>query len=598
MSRPKPTHVYTGRRVWVLCLLGGAALLLMWRVVDIQVFNKAFLQVQGEARHLRVVSLPVHRGVISDRNGEPLAISTPVDSVWVNPQELAGARAEWPRLAKLLDFSVKELAQFLDARMEREFVYLKRRVTPGLAGQVMALKLPGVALQREYRRYYPSGEVTAHVVGFTGVEDNGQEGLELAYDAWLRGTPGSKRVMRDRLGRIVQDVEQLSAPQPGRDIQLSLDRRIQYLAYRELKSAVLEHHALSGSAVILDVQTGEVLAMVNVPAYNPNSPGETQGARLRNRALTDVFEPGSTIKPFTIAAALETGQYRPDTPIDTAPGAFRVGHKLIRDMHDYGRIDVSTVIQKSSNVGASKIALTIPPERLWRMFSSVGLGTLSGSGFPGEASGRLSSPRKWGEIERATLSFGYGLSVTALQLAQAYTALANDGELRPVSLLRVDNPLPGKRVMQPGTATAVRAMMERVVADGGTGTQARIPGYRVAGKTGTVHKIGAEGYDANRYLSLFAGMAPATRPRLVMAVIINEPQGDEYYGGLVAAPVFAKVMTGALRLLDVSPDDLPSLQIAQSNTVRREELGVRRNSSSPLTPHPSPAEGPDMGKHE
>ncbi|MEO6697625.1 MAG: penicillin-binding transpeptidase domain-containing protein, partial [Gammaproteobacteria bacterium] len=327
MSRPQPSHNYSGRRVLVLCLLGGAALLLMWRVVDLQVFNKAFLQVQGEARHLRVVSLPVHRGVISDRNGEPLAMSTPVDSVWGNPQELAEVRAEWPRLAKLLGFDPKKLTQFLDARMEREFVYLKRRVTPDLAGQIMALKLPGVALQREYRRYYPSGEVTAHVVGFTGLEDNGQEGLELAYDSWLHGTPGSKRVMRDRLGHIVQDVEQLSAPQPGRDLQLSLDRRIQYLAYRELKSAVQEHRALSGSAVLLDVQTGEVVAMVNVPAYNPNNPSEMQGARLRNRALTDVFEPGSTIKPFTIAAALETGQYRPDTLIDTAPGAFKVGHK-------------------------------------------------------------------------------------------------------------------------------------------------------------------------------------------------------------------------------------------------------------------------------
>ncbi|MEO6697126.1 MAG: penicillin-binding transpeptidase domain-containing protein, partial [Gammaproteobacteria bacterium] len=454
------------------------------------------------------------------------------------------------------------------------------------AGQIMALKLPGVALQREYRRYYPSGEVTAHVVGFTGLEDSGQEGLELAYDSWLQGTPGSKRVMRDRLGHIVQDVEQLSAPQPGRDLQLSLDRRIQYLAYRELKSAVLEHRALSGSAVLLDVQTGEVVAMVNVPAYNPNNPNEVQGARLRNRALTDVFEPGSTIKPFTVAAALETGQYRPDTLIDTAPGTFKVGHKLIRDMHDYGRIDVSTVIQKSSNVGASKIALSIPPERLWRMFSSVGLGTFSNSGFPGEASGLLSSPKRWGEIERATLSFGYGLSVTALQLAQAYTALANGGELRPVSLVRVDKPLPGKRVMQAETAAAVRAMMERVTADGGTGTQARIPGYRVAGKTGTVHKIGANGYEADRYLSLFAGMAPTSHPRLVMAVVINEPQGDEYYGGLVAAPVFAKVMTGALRLLDVTPDDLPSLKIAQSIPLAPGSAAIQRTA------------GPNTGKHE
>jgi cell division protein FtsI (penicillin-binding protein 3) len=550
---------YTSRRVFVLMVLITIMLLLMWRAVDLQVFNNDFLQGQGEARHLRVVTVPTHRGMILDRNGEALAISTPVDSVWANPSELLAARAQWTTLTKLLGLNAKTLEKHLLTRNGREFVYLKRRINPDLAQQVMALNIPGIALQREYRRYYPNGEVSAHVLGFTNVDDVGQEGLELAYDEWLRGVPGSKRVLKDRLGRTVEDVESLIAPRPGRDLQLSLDRRIQYLAYRELKAAVLQNRARAGSAVILDVPTGEILAMVNLPAYNPNKISGTRTERYRNRAVTDVFEPGSTIKPFTVAAGLEAGQYQPDTLIETAPGSFKVGRKIIRDIHDYGRIDVATVIQKSSNIGASKIALSIPPQALWEVFSGAGLGLSTTSGFPGEARGLLPPYQDWRELERATLSFGYGLSVTPLQLAQAYTVLAGNGRLQPVSFIPVAHPAPGRPVLSEKTVAAVRLMLEAAVNEGGTGTLARVAGYRVAGKTGTVHKVGPQGYLEDRYMSLFAGFGPVSNPRLVMVILIDEPGPGKYYGGLVAAPVFGKVMTGALRLLDVPPDDPPSL---------------------------------------
>ncbi|MEW6354515.1 MAG: penicillin-binding transpeptidase domain-containing protein [Pseudomonadota bacterium] len=569
MSSPSPP-AYPLRRVFLLALLGLGAALMAARVVDLQVFNKAFLQDQGNARHLRIVPTAAHRGMITDRNGEPLAVSTPVDSVWANPQELLEARAQWPRLTRLLQLDGKKLEKHLRERSAREFVYLKRRINPDLAQQVLALGVPGVALQREYRRYYPAGEVTAHVLGFTGVEDGGQEGLELAYDEWLRGVPGAKRVLKDRLGRAVEDVESLRAARPGRDLQVSLDRRIQYLAYRELKAAVLTHQARAASAVILDVRSGEVLAMVNLPAYNPNKLLDARGARHRNRAATDLFEPGSTIKPFTVAAALESGRYRPDTPIDAVGGLFKVGYKTIRDVHDYGRIDVATVIQKSSNVGAAKIALALPPQQLWQIFAASGLGASTGSGFPGEAGGVLPPYQSWREIERATLSFGYGMSVTPLQLARAYTVLAGDGQLRPVTFLRAPNDIapPGQAVLSKATAAQVRAMLESVTTQGGTGTLAAVPGYRVAGKTGTVHKPGPGGYLEDRYLSLFAGLAPVSRPRLVMVVLIDEPGGKDYYGGLVAAPVFSKVMAGALRLLGVAPDAAPqAVTLAAARTT-------------------------------
>lgn len=554
---------YRARRVLMLLLMLSGALVLMWRAVDLHVVRKDFLQGQGDARYLRVVSEPAHRGMITDRHGEPLAISTPVDSVWANPQELIQARAAWPQLAKVLDVKHSELKRLLAARRDKGFVYLKRRVTPDVAAAVMALEIPGVALEPEYKRYYPAGEVTSHVVGFTNVDDEGQEGAELAFNDRLRSVPGAKRVIKDRLGRIVESVERVVEPIPGEDIALSIDRRIQYLAYRELKAAVNKHRADAGSVVVLDVYSGEVLAMVNQPAFNPNNRQALKSNRMRNRAVTDVFEPGSTIKPFTVAAALETGNFKPDSMIDTRPGTLRIGQKVIRDFRDYGVIDVATVIQKSSNIGASKMALAISPENLWKVLASVGLGELTGSRFPGESPGLLTDYGSWHEIERATVSYGYGLSVTALQLARAYAALARDGRALPVSFQkRNSSELEGIESMYPVLLSAenlgaVRSMLELVVSTGGTGTRAEVSGYRIAGKTGTVKKAAAGGYLEDSYLALFAGFAPASDPRLAMVVVVDEPRGEAYYGGAVAAPVFANVMTGALRMLDIAPDNLP-----------------------------------------
>ena len=417
MKSEPAQHIYRGRRRLVLTVLAAAGLTLVWRAVDLQVLDKEFLQEQGDARYLRVVSEPAHRGMITDRNGEPLAISTPVDSVWANPQELIEARETWPALAKVLGMKRSALERMLAAKRDKEFVYLKRRVTPDLAARVMALQTPGVFLEPEYKRFYPAGEVTAHVVGFTDVDDQGQEGMELVYDEQLKSVAGQKRVIKDRYGRVVENVERISEPQPGKDIALSIDRRLQYLAYRELKAAVKSNRADSGSVVILDVQTGEVLAMVNQPAYNPNNRYKLKSSDLRNRAVTDVFEPGSTIKPFTVAAALETGKFNTHSSVDVRPGYLKVGRKTIHDFRDYGVIDLSTILQKSSNVGASKLALAISPEHLWNTFASVGLGTDSGSGFPGEPAGLLTDFGAWREIQRATVSYGYGLSVTAMQLA-------------------------------------------------------------------------------------------------------------------------------------------------------------------------------------
>jgi cell division protein FtsI (penicillin-binding protein 3) len=539
-----------------------ATLVLAWRAIDLHVFHKEFLQDQGDARYLRVVPIPAHRGMITDRHGEPLAISTPVDSVWVQPAAFTSAHADWPKLTKLLNLDLAQLQRTISQRQEREFVYLKRHISPDLAKQVMALEMPGVNLQREYHRYYPTGEVTAHILGFSNVDDRGQEGLELAYDEWLKGIPGSQQVLKDRLGRVVRHVEQIRKPLPGRDLTLSLDRRLQYLAYRELKRAVMQHKARSGSAVILDVQSGEVLAMVNQPSYNPNNRDQFKASQTRNRAVTDLLEPGSTIKPFTVVAALESGQFRSTSMVDTAPGLFRVGKAVIRDSRDYGRISVATVIQKSSNVGASKIALALPDETLWKIHARLGFGNVTGSGFPGEAGGLLSHARHWRDIEKATLAYGYGLSVTPLQLARAYSVLAANGVLKPVTFLRTDELVEGERVIGASTTQQVRRMLETVVQDGGTGTQARIAGYKVAGKTGTVKKAVAGGYSEDRYISVFAGLAPVSQPRLAMVVTINEPHGDAYYGGEVAAPVFSKVMAGALRMLGIPPDNVSTRPLA------------------------------------
>ncbi|MCU7859259.1 MAG: penicillin-binding protein 2 [Candidatus Thiodiazotropha sp. (ex Lucinoma kastoroae)] len=543
---------YRARRMTVLTVIGLAFSSLVWQSLDRQVFETAFLQEQGERRYLRTMTVSASRGMITDRNGEPLAISTPVKSVAANPRVIKNDNVTIGALASTLSLDPDRLRRLLSS--ERSFVYLKRRINPDLAEQVRALDLDGIDLLSEYRRFYPSSEVMSQMVGFTNIDDQGQEGLELAYDEWLSGSSGAKRVIKDGKGRVVTQVENIQSPSPGKDLVLSIDRRLQFLAYRELKAAVSKHRARSGSAVILDSRSGEILAMVNSPSYNPNALRGRRSSSLRNRVVTDVFEPGSTIKPFTVAAAVEMGRFKPDTPIDVSPGQMKVGRYLVRDPRNYGMIDVATVLRKSSNVGASKIALSLKPETLWKLYANLGFGESSYSQFPGESSGRLPHFSDWSSFEQATLSFGYGLSVTPLQLARAYAVLANDGVRLPVSLLKQEQPVEGERVIRQSTARTVVKMLEAVVTSEGTAPQAAVPGYRVAGKTGTAKKSVAGGYSEDKYLSLFVGLAPASDPRLVMAVFIDEPQGKEYYGGLVAGPVFSKVMSGALRLMNIPPD--------------------------------------------
>lgn len=547
------------RRGLVLTVFGAVACVLAWRAVDLQVTNKEFLQEHGDARYLRTVEIPAHRGMITDRRGEPLAISTPVESVWGQPRIMARHRELWPRLAGLIGTTTDHLEGLILPRLDREFVYLKRHLSPEVAAALNEANLPGVGLLKEQRRYYPTAEVTAHTLGFTNVDDEGQEGIELAYDETLRGRQGSRKVIKDRLGRIIEYVEQIKAMQPGHDLELSIDKRIQYIAYRELKAAVQAHHAEAGSMVVVDPGTGEVLALVNQPSFNPNNRGDLKGDHYRNRAVTDVFEPGSTIKPITIAAALESGRYTPETLIDTNPGYFKVGRYVVRDVRNFGRLDVADVIAKSSNVGASKIALSLEPEFLWQIFHDVGFGVSSGIGLPGESTGRLNDPGNWGDIERATIAFGYGLSVNIMQLARAYSMLAADGILRPLSITKLDHALPGHRVISVATARKLRRMMMRVITDG-TGRAAAVPGYRVAGKTGTVYKPTSRGYAKDRYFSLFAGMLPAKDPELVAVVVIDEPTGGEHYGGRVAAPIFAKVMGEAARIRGLTPDVIDDVE--------------------------------------
>jgi cell division protein FtsI (penicillin-binding protein 3) len=560
MNRARSNTAYPGRRVLLLLCMGLAAAVLVWRAVCLQVLDKQFLLNQGQARHLRVVTLPAHRGMIQDRNGEPLAISTPVESVWANPQELGNEQQRIPELARLLSLNRSGVQRLLASRADREFIYLRRHIDPATAAQVEALDIPGVYLQREYRRYYPDGEVAAHVVGFTNVDDVGQEGLELAYEDWLAGEPGAKRVIKDGKSHIIEDVESISLPHPGKDLQLSIDRRIQYLAYRELIAAMQENKARAASAVVLDVKSGEVLAMVNQPSFNPNNRQNLRSSDMRNRAVTDVFEPGSTMKPFIVATALASGRYQAHTPVSTSPGWLRVGVNTVRDVHNYGELDVAGVIRKSSNVGISKIALSLAAEDIWTELSDIGFGGQTFSGFPGEASGLLSHFSGWNAIETATLAFGYGISVTPLQLAQAYAVLASDGVRRSITFLHDVRVAEERRIMPVAIAREVRAMLEEAVGPDGTAPDARVPGYRVAGKTGTVHKSESGGYSDSKYLSVFAGMAPASDPRIVMVVMVDEPGTGKYYGGQVAAPVFSRVMAGTLRLLAVPPDDVPLLQ--------------------------------------
>lgn len=542
------------RRIFLLLFFVLTVAVLLGRALDVQILRSEFFERQGDARQLRVVSIPAYRGQIMDRNGEPFAVSTPVNSVWLNPGEVVSDMSRIPELAKILSIDAKALQKKIRTQKNREFMYLKRQVSPELAAKVMALKIPSLALQDEYRRYYPAGEVAAHVIGFSDVDDNGQEGIELAFNDWLKGEPGKKRVIRDRLGRAFDDVEHISSVEPGKSIVLSLDKRLQYLTYRTLKSAVIKHNAIAGSAVILDVKSGEVLAMVNQPSFNVNDRSQLRPNVTRNRSVTDVFEPGSTMKPLTMAAALDSGVWRPATKINTAPGYMKVKGHMIRDHRNYGQLDVSGVIAKSSNVGISKIVLKIDAEEQWEMYQKLGLGMATGSGFPGEASGRLSINALNNDFERASMAFGYGVSVTPMQLARAYVALAADGVIKPVSFLHSEEVPEGERVMRADTARAVREMMKKVVSNDGTGKRAQVANYSVAGKTGTVHKFVAGGYAEERYLSIFAGMVPADHPELVMVVMIDEPRNGEHFGGQVAAPVFSKVMSGAMRLLDVAPD--------------------------------------------
>ncbi len=563
-------HSPKWRLSMVLGLFSLVAIAVVWRAGDLQVLDNAFLRRQGDARYLRVQAVPAHRGMILDRHGEPLAISTPVASVWANPGETLAAGRRWPRLAGMLGISADALEARLLRFAEHEFVYLRRHVDPETARAVVALAVPGVGLRREYRRYYPAVEVAAHVVGLTNIDDVGQEGLELAYDDWLKGEPGKRRVLRNRMGQTIEELESLREPRPGRDLRLTIDRRIQYLAYRELKAAVRLHRARSASAVVLDAHTGDVLAMVNLPSFNPNDRSALSSERFRNRAVTDSFEPGSTMKPFTIAAALESGAYRPVSRIATAPGYYRVGRRTIRDAHNYGTIDLTTIIEKSSNVGASKIALSLAPKRLWSLFDRAGFGRPTEVGLPGEVVGRLPDYVDWRPIEQATLSFGYGLSTTTLQLARAYTLFANRGRVvRPRLVLDERREVESESVVSERTANEVLQMMAAVISPQGTGRRARVRGYRVAGKTGTVQKIVDGAYSDEHYVALFAGVAPLAAPRLVMAVVVDEPSNGVYYGGQVAAPVFSRVMSSALWMLGVPPD-------AVSGRAERPRLAAER----------------------
>lgn len=545
------------RMVVVVAVLSLASLGLVARAFDLQVVRKEFYQSQGDARFLREVPIAVSRGTIFDRNGEPLAVSTPVMSIWANPSEVLENEDRIPQLAKAIGMDAGELKQYLMQRSEREFVYLRRQMRPDVAQTVLDLGIPGVNGQREYRRYYPSGEVTSHILGFTNIDDHGQEGLELAFDDWLAGKPGAKRVIRDRMGHVVEDVEQVRAPQPGRNLTLSIDRRIQFLAYNELKNTLEQSQADSGSMVIIDIPTGEVLAMVNLPTYNPNALRSSTPSQRRNRSMTDVVEPGSTIKPVVMAAALSSGKYTPNGPlVDTGNGHFYYMTHDIRDTHAYGLLSPTGVIQKSSNIGAAKIAMTLDTGLLYDTYRAFGFGSSTNSGFPGEASGYLKVGRDWRPLEKAIMAYGYGLNVTALQLANAYATIGDGGLMHEPSFVK-GAAGESKQIIAPEIARQLVKMLESTTQPGGTAAPyAWIANYAVAGKTGTAHKASGGSYLKNNYSAAFAGIVPASNPRMAAVVVIDDPKKGSYYGGLVSAPVFAKVMDGALRLLDVPPDNI------------------------------------------
>ena len=584
-----------------LAIVGGTLALcsvaLVGRAFNLQVVNNDFYVEQGDARSLREIPIPTSRGMITDRNGEPLAVSTPVESIWANPQELLKHPARTPQLAALLEVPVDYLERKLSQRADKEFLYLKRRINPNHARKLLAHGIPGVFSQREFRRFYPQGEALAHVLGFTNIDDRGQEGLELAFDEWLRGTPGAKRVIRDGQGRTVENVDLIKAAEPGRDLTLTIDRRIQYLAYRELRRALIESGATSGSAVVLDIATGEVLAMANLPTYNPNLLSAGNAETHRNRAVTDVVEPGSTMKPLTVAAALEMGVITPRTTFDTNPGWTPNGRYRTTDHRNYGVLDTTGVITKSSNVGAAKIVAKLPDQDFYEFLRRFGYGQKPGSGFPGESSGLLAPPSRWSGTTKQTMSYGYGLSATPLQIAVAYAALANGGQLIAPTFVKGQRN-EARQVLEPAVARQVMAMMQTVTEPGGTAEQGAILGYHVAGKTGTVRKFNDVGGYSRRYLSFFAGVVPVQDPRFSMVVVINDPEpGKGYYGGLVSAPVFKNVMEGALRLMDVPPDDIETWLAAQAEAQAKR---IRANGGTlagdgPVLPAASTAVAATMG---
>ena len=540
------------RSRFVLFLLFAAFIALIAKALYLQGFSTGFLIKQGENRYARTLELPATRGKITDRNGQVLASSVPVKAIWAIPDDVLEAPKEKiQQLAKLLDMTDAELRKKLDS--DRQFVYLKRQVEPAISDKVVALNIAGIETRKEYKRFYPEGEVMAHVVGFTNVEDVGQEGIELASEKNLAGKTGSRRVIKDRLGHIVEDIQAVREPHDGKDLTLSIDSKIQYIAFTHLKEALEKHKAKAGGAVVLDVQTGEVLALVNLPTYNPNDRSVLTGAQLRNRVMTDTFEPGSTMKPVTVALALETGRVTPDTVFQTAPGVMAIGPNLIHDAHKQGSLTVAQVIQKSSNIGTVKMALQMHPQEMWEMFTTLGFGQQPKFGFPGAVAGRLRNYKNWRPIEQATMSYGHGISVSLIQMARAYMIFARNGDMIPLTFQKSAEMPQGSRVISEKTSKQVRMMLETVTEPGGTAPQARIAGYRVAGKTGTAHKLEGGRY-VNKYLLDFVGFAPVSNPRVIVAVMVDEPTAGGHFAGPVAAPVFAAIMANVLRSLNVQPD--------------------------------------------
>ncbi|MCP1364870.1 penicillin-binding transpeptidase domain-containing protein, partial [Halomonas sp. BBD48] len=550
-TRAQVAPLGAGRYRFMVCVVLVALAVLVGRIVDLHVIDRLFLQGQGDARTLRVETIDAHRGMVTSRHGEPLAISTPVVSLWANPQELPVDDIQRMMLARALGMDLAELNARIERYAEHEFMYLRRRMTPLDAQPILDMRLPGVYAQHEYKRYYPSGEVTAQLVGVTNIDDKGQEGVELAYNGFLAGQPGKRRVLKDRKGRLVRDLHLIKEAKPGGNLALSIDLRLQYMAYRELKAAVDENNADGGTLVMMDVKTGEVLAMANLPSYNPNNRAELDANGLRNQAITDAFEPGSVMKPLAMSAALETPKFSPETVIDTSPGWMRVDNFTIRDFRNYGELSMAGILLHSSNIGMSRVVLQLEEDAVWNRYHALGLGQTPGTGFPGETTGSLPTPYDWSDSKRASMSYGYGVAVSALQLASAYTAIANEGKRMPPSLLKLSSPPEGQQVMAPQVADDLLHMLEAIVQPSAGGSRAVVPGYRVAGKTGTVRKVTQAGYQQTAYRSLFAGIAPVSDPRIVTVVMVDNAKNGDYYGGLVAAPVFGRVVGKALRLLDV-----------------------------------------------